>query len=307
MAQCSAIDILVDEFRSRPTIRAGSLIITVFGDAIAPRGGTVWIGSLICALSDFDISERLVRTSVFRLVRDDWLIASQVGRRSYYSLSEEGGHQFEQATSRIYDDPRQFWSGDWCLVLLAGLEAEQKDPVRKALSWLGFGAISSNVLAHPTPSIGELDSTLKRIDGDRQLVVMRGATFGRHQDEAMRALVHRSWNLAELDRRYESFIEQFRPVYNQAKKSRMIDAREAFQVRLLLIQEYRRILLRDPLLPAEILPAGWNGTAAYQLCRNLYRLVYAPADSYMSAGFETADGPLPPPAPEFFRRFGGLD
>jgi phenylacetic acid degradation operon negative regulatory protein len=152
-----------------------------------------------------------------------------------------------------------------------------------------------------------LDSTLKRIDGDRQLVVMRGATFGRHQDEAMRALVHRSWNLAELDRRYEGFIEQFRPVYNQAKKSRAIGAREAFQVRLLLIQEYRRILLRDPLLPAEILPAGWNGTAAYQLCRNLYRLVYAPADSHMSAGFETADGPLPPPAPEFYRRFGGLD
>ena len=87
MTKCSAIDILVDEFRSRPTIRAGSLIITVFGDAIAPRGGTVWIGSLIRALSDFDISERLVRTSVFRLVRDDWLIASQVGRRSYYSLS----------------------------------------------------------------------------------------------------------------------------------------------------------------------------------------------------------------------------
>ena len=307
MTQCSAIDILVDEFRSRPTIRAGSLIITVFGDAIAPRGGTVWIGSLIRALSDFDISERLVRTSVFRLVRDDWLIASQVGRRSYYSLSEEGVHQFEQATSRIYDDPRQFWDGDWYLVLLAGLEAEQKDPVRKALSWLGFGAISSNVLAHPTPNIGELESTLKRIDSDRQLVVMRGPTFGRHQDEAMRALVHRSWNLAELDRRYESFIEQFRPVYNQAKNSRMIGAREAFQVRLLLIQEYRRILLRDPLLPAEILPAGWNGTAAYQLCRNLYRLIYAPADSCMSAGFETADGPLPPSAPEFFRRFGGLD
>ncbi len=307
MTKCSAIDILVDEFRSRPTIRAGSLIITVFGDAIAPRGGTVWIGSLIRALSDFDISERLVRTSVFRLVRDDWLIASQVGRRSYYSLSEEGVHQFEQATSRIYDDPRQFWDGDWYLVLLAGLEAEQKDPVRKALSWLGFGAISSNVLAHPTPNIGELESTLKRIDSDRQLVVMRGPTFGRHQDEAMRALVHRSWNLAELDRRYESFIEQFRPVYNQAKNSRMIGAREAFQVRLLLIQEYRRILLRDPLLPAEILPAGWNGTAAYQLCRNLYRLIYAPADSCMSAGFETADGPLPPSAPEFFRRFGGLD
>ena len=122
----------------------------------------------------------------------------------------------------------------------------------------------------------------------------------------MRVLVHKSWNLDELDRRYAGFVEQFRPVFRAARKARRIDERVAFQVRTLLIQEYRRILLRDPLLPAELLPAGWNGTATYQLCRNLYQLVYQPADDFMSAEFETADGPLPPPAPEFYRRFGGL-
>ena len=123
----------------------------------------------------------------------------------------------------------------------------------------------------------------------------------------MCSLVHKSWNLAELDRRYDDFVRQFRPVYRAAQKDGSLDARLAFQVRTLLIQEYRRILLRDPLLPAEILPSGWNGTAAYQLCRNLYRLIYSAADDYMSDAFETADGPLPPPAPEFYRRFGGLD
>jgi len=44
---------LVDEFQSKPTLRAGSLITTVFGDAIAPRGGTVWLGSLITAMEEF--------------------------------------------------------------------------------------------------------------------------------------------------------------------------------------------------------------------------------------------------------------
>ena len=77
-------------------------------------------------------------------------------------------------------------------------------------------------------------------------------------------------------------------------------------MRTLLIQEYRKILLRDPLLPAELLPADWHGTAAYRLCRELYRLIYAPADSYMSEAFETTDGVLPPPSAEFFGRFGGL-
>ena len=73
---------LVDEFRSRPTLRAGSLITTVFGDSIAPRGGTVWLGSLISAMAEFGIKERLVRTSVFRLAKDGWLEYNQFGRRS---------------------------------------------------------------------------------------------------------------------------------------------------------------------------------------------------------------------------------
>ena len=58
--------------------------------------------------------------------------------------------------------------------------------------------------------------------------------------------------------------------------------------------------------PAELLPANWHGTAAYQLCRNLYRAVYAAADDYLTETMETAEGPLPPPAPAFMKRFGGL-
>ena len=302
----NATEGLVAEFRARPTIRAGSLIITIFGDAIAPRGGTVWIGSLIRALIDFGVSERLVRTSVFRLTRDDWLEVEQVGRRSYYSLSGTGAEKFEQATLRIYGDPRQTWSGDWCLVLLEGLDAEQKETVRKDLGWQGFGAISTNVLAHPTPDVPELKGILKRAGIDRQLVVMQGRTLGKKQDDAMRALVHKSWNLDEIDRRYEAFVNQFRQVFRAVQKSQSVDQRLAFQIRTLLIQEYRRILLRDPLLPAEMLPAGWNGTAAYQLCRNLYGSVYEAADEFMSEEFETANGPLPSPGPEFDNRFGGL-
>jgi phenylacetic acid degradation operon negative regulatory protein len=80
----------------------------------------------------------------------------------------------------------------------------------------------------------------------------------------------------------------------------------AFQVRTLLIQEYRKVLLRDPLLPVELLPPGWHGASAYQLCRNLYRAVFARSEEYLSTAMETESGPLPPPAPEFFARFGGL-
>ncbi|MCE9569640.1 MAG: phenylacetic acid degradation operon negative regulatory protein PaaX, partial [Rhodocyclales bacterium] len=37
----------VDDFLDQHPTRANSLIITVYGDFIAPHGGTVWLGSFI--------------------------------------------------------------------------------------------------------------------------------------------------------------------------------------------------------------------------------------------------------------------
>ncbi|HLT90617.1 MAG TPA: phenylacetic acid degradation operon negative regulatory protein PaaX [Woeseiaceae bacterium] len=302
----AAAGALLAEFRARPLPRAGSLIITLYGDAIAPRGGTAWIGSLIRVLEDFAISERLVRTSVFRLAKDGWLEAEQVGRRSYYRLTEEGAQRFREATHRIYGEPRHAWSGEWCLVLLAGVPSEARDAIRRELGWLGFGSISPEVMAHPSPDAQDLEAVLGRTGASERVLVMQARNEGPHNG-VLRSLVRESWNLADIEARYAAFLERFRPVLAAARTARRIDPRTAFQVRTLLVQEYRRVLLRDPLLPQELLPASWNGVAAYQLCRNLYRRVHRAADEYLGTAVETADGPLPPPAPDFYARFGGLD
>lgn len=302
----SATAKLLRDFKAQPTVRAGSLIVTVFGDAIAPRGGTVWLGSLIRVMEPFGISERLVRTSIFRLSQDNWFEVEQAGRRSYYSLSADGAKKFGVATHRIYGEPRVAWSGDWCLALLADLEAPAREQVRKELSWLGFAAVSPGVLAHPSPDMTDLGVSLNRIGCEDELVIMEGRLLRDSQEAALRNLVHKHWNLADIDRRYEAFVRKFRPVLAAATKKRRKDPQLAFVIRMLLVQEYRKVLLRDPLLPAELLPPKWHGTAAYQLCRNLYASVFVAADDYMAGAMETADGPLPPPAPEFYKRFGGL-
>jgi phenylacetic acid degradation operon negative regulatory protein len=50
--------------------RAPSLVVTVWGDALAPHGGIVWLRTLFRLLGAFGMNERLVRTSVFRLATD---------------------------------------------------------------------------------------------------------------------------------------------------------------------------------------------------------------------------------------------
>jgi len=295
---------LVENFSSRPTLRSGSLITTVFGDAIAPRGGNVWLGSLISVMADFGISERLVRTSVFRLSKDGWLRSEQIGRRSYYSLSEEGSERFEQATQRIYAAPAGDWDGRWCLLLLSALDTATKDIVRKEMGWLGFGLLSANVLAHPAPDLAELDIAIERLGGGNELVVLQGQTI--RNETGMRQLAHNSWNLTDINGRYQAFVKMFRPVMKAIGDASKIEQKQAFIVRTLLIQEYRKVLLRDPLLPEELLLPGWQGATAYQLCRNLYLATHQAADDYLGSEIETTDGPLPPPGAPFWSRFGGL-
>ena len=67
--------------------RAKSLCVSLLGDALAPHGGAIWLGDLIALLAPLGINERLLRTSVFRLVAQNWLQSERHGRRSLYPVS----------------------------------------------------------------------------------------------------------------------------------------------------------------------------------------------------------------------------
>src|SRR6516165_6898169 len=114
-----AIRGLLRHFRTQRPLRGGSLLITIFGDAIAPRGGAVTLGSLIRLAAPFGLTERLVRTSVARLAREGWLTAQRRGRRSEYRLTRNGAARFAAATRRIYGENPHDWNGRWTLVLLS--------------------------------------------------------------------------------------------------------------------------------------------------------------------------------------------
>ncbi len=50
----------LDDFRQQDRVQAGSLIISIFGDAVLPRGSRIWLGSLIELLDPLGLNERLV-------------------------------------------------------------------------------------------------------------------------------------------------------------------------------------------------------------------------------------------------------
>jgi phenylacetic acid degradation operon negative regulatory protein len=307
MSKLKCIDDLLTGFASRTPVRAGSLIISLFGDSISQHGNSVWLGSLIEAMAPFGINARQIRTAVFRLVQEDWLVSRQSGRRSFYSFTDFGNRHYEKAARRIYASQREDWDGEWTVVIPAFVANEKRDELRKELVWLGYGAIAPGVLAHPSGARQFLDETLLELGVTDKVVVLQAKTEEVASRACLKQLTHTSWKLDGIETRYEQFLEKFRPIFNIIRKAKNISNEDCFLVRTLLIHEYRRILLSDADLPAELLPVNWPGKTAFDLTANLYKTVQEGAMSYIKSNMETVDGHLPEAGKKYYSRFGGLN
>ena len=100
--------------------------------------------------------------------------------------------------------------------------------------------------------------------------------------------------------------EAVRTRARRAHGRRSLDTRACFILRTLLIHEYRRLHLRDPLLPPRLLPGDWPGARAAALCREIYARVFAASEAHLSSVGAQLDGPLPEPDAAVMQRFGGI-
>jgi phenylacetic acid degradation operon negative regulatory protein len=293
---------LLARFHRQRPVRSGSLLITVLGDSIAPRGGVITLGSLIRLAAPLGLPERHARTSVGRLAQDGWLSSNREGRQSEYFLTDHGRKRFAEATARIYREASQSWDQTWTLLFLP--PGDRLKALREELLWLGFGQVRPGVLAHPSRSVADTREQLAQLDAKADVILLNAKSEGVESD---RALIEAGWDLAELARSYKRFVDTFTPVRESLASRSAPPAETAFIIRTLLIHEYRKIHLRDPLLPHSLLPADWIGTHAYELCRSLYRAVFFAADQFVSAAAETLSGKLERPSRQTYRRFGGID
>jgi phenylacetic acid degradation operon negative regulatory protein len=272
----------------------------------------VWLGSLIRLVAPLGLNERLVRTSVLRLTREGWFTVTRVGRKSYYGLTEFGHKALvADPPRRIYAAAPTPWDGTWHLVLTGlgngtrRIDRETRLSLKRELTWLGFGSVAPGVFAHPSPDRAGVERVLGKL-GVADLVETMTAAPDRLRPERARDLLQTCWDLDALAAAYRRFVERFRPIWQAIEKADAPDPETCFTLRALLIHEYRRIILRDPELPAELLSPDWAGASARTLCRNLYRRVAPAAELHVKTTLETADGPLPEPRPYYFQRFGGL-
>ena len=269
---------ILAHLRDEPS-RTWSLIITLYGDAIVPRGGSVWLGTLLEFFRALEIGDGVVRTAMSRLAADGWLERQKVGRNSFYRLGAKGREAFTDATRRIYAATPPRADAEFSLLL-----PETTD--RESLSRAGCGVVAPGVFI-----------TARNVTADGLRLSINGDAT------TLQALAARSWPLDALAQSYTAFVASFSPLRNFLAKGGVCADLEALAARILLIHQYRRIVLRDPRLPESVLPEGWSGTAARHLCAEVYLALLPASELWLDQHAIDESGAALIGNPQVFQRF----
>ncbi|MCO6179376.1 PaaX family transcriptional regulator C-terminal domain-containing protein [Ciceribacter sp. RN22] len=277
---------ILSDIQARLAVRAPAMIVTIYGDIVVPRGGVLWMGTLVEICARLGISETLVRTAVSRLVAAGQLVGERDGRRSYYGLAAGAQTEFAAAARLLYG-PQSSASG----FLIHHAPGVDDETVRRA----GLGRMGPDLyLRADHPENAPIPGLTFRAEVVKEVALLSdyAATL---------------WNLQSFADGYRTVIDLFSPLAELLKQGADLPPADAISARLLLVQAYRAVLLRDPRLPDEALPKDWPGHAARRLFSALYREISPLADDYIGAHFEGRDGRLPTRTDEVLTRLRSLE
>lgn len=257
-------------------MKARALVFNLFGDYLRQRGGEVRLRGLIALMACFDVPEATVRVMVARLRKEGWLESHRDGRETTYRLTDEAWALLDEARERMFDRTTTPWDGQWHMVIYSVPETERalREKLRKLLSWMGFGPLSTSVWVSPWDRLDRLKAHMAGQPSVR-LDTFHVRSEGRLADLDMAA---RAWDLATLDRDYARLVGHYRPLL-QRYRAGTLPAQEALVERMRLMNDYRRFPFQDPDLPAELLPSDWSGGPAHSVFREARELLREPADA----------------------------
>ena len=241
-------------------LKTWSLIVTVFGDAILPRGGSVAASTLGEIMEAMGVEAGAMRTAISRLAKDGWVERRRDGRTSHYRLAGQREREFRDAGEKIYAAAGRQGSGagNWALVFQGGDgdNAECAGTIPLSRNWL----------------LADLDRCEA---GFPEAMIYRGS-FLQMPDWFQKLLAPQD----EADAMHH-LIAVFAPVAKKLEKGWQPEPLEALVLRCLLIHGWRRIALRLKGLPGELLPEDWPEDGCRALVAQLYRKLAAPSEAWL--------------------------
>ncbi|HEX8093189.1 MAG TPA: PaaX family transcriptional regulator C-terminal domain-containing protein [Jatrophihabitans sp.] len=251
------------------------LIVTIYGLYAREEPNWLPIAAVVRLMGDLGIDGQAVRSSISRLKRRDILQSMRIDGAAGYALAPSMLQVMREGDRRIFDQRPASLADGWVQVVFTVPEAERgkRHELRTRLAGLGFGPVAPGVWLAPGALAAEVSEVLARRRLSGYVDIFRGQYLG-YADLPGR--VRDWWDLDDLAAKYARFVGHYRPVRRRLTR-RLPGGGEAFAEYVRMLTAWRRLRYLDPGLPAEVLPARWNGVAAAELFGELSDVLRVPA------------------------------
>lgn len=272
---------------ARGRLRVWSIVMTIFGDLVQPRGQEDAAARL--AFSDLGrlteslgIAPGALRTAMSRLTKEGWLERHKEGRNAWYQLSPSGEASTQSAGQRIYARHEPQPIEHWRLDVFKDAEAAARARGSEVQIPVGDQLVL-------TP--------LMRGAGEDELVV-GGASLALEG----RLIERPDWLLDSLvepsvTQDYHELATLLEPLAADLPSLQALAPHDAAVLRCLLLHFWRRLVLKHRSLPASLLPDDWPGLRCSALMPQLYAALWPASEAWLD------EAGLPPRAQEKKRPF----
>ncbi|NLE44762.1 MAG: hypothetical protein GX620_08575 [Chloroflexi bacterium] len=259
-----------------------TILLAIFGRYVDPPDAELPMDGLIRIMEALEFSPGCVRTLVSRVKQNGLLHSRKEGRRSYYSLTEDG-----LRLAQSYNDPHLWkmkdgWDQYWTIVVYSVPERhrERRNGLRRLLRGQGFGTIAPGIWISPSDVMPKVGSVWYDLHSKGVVEVFRA----RHQGPSdLTSLVRRAWpQLETVAKSYLEYVTRYRSVLHHHACGNL-DAEQCFCSCLCSYCEFAQVVAGDPRLPAVLLPEDWPFNDAQSVFQKMQDALSSPADSFFAS------------------------
>lgn len=269
--------------------RTATIIFTLFGAFIMPRGGRISVRGLIRLIKPLGLSENAIRLALSRMSKRGWIRGHKKGRKSYYSLSKEGNKEMLAGKHWALDKEARPWDGQWRLLSYDIPEHVRhlRDILRQELHCLGYGSLGGSLWISPYDHRKTLMKFFNKTKVRPYVEIFKAQYSGPQTNQI---LAQKAWNIHKLENRYQKFVRDYSMLLLACKKTIIeggkINQEECFALRFRVTAEFINIALDDPLLPQELLPTDWVGRRAKEIYLKFWKLLTPQVNKFIDSVFQ---------------------
>jgi phenylacetic acid degradation operon negative regulatory protein len=235
-------------------------------ESMIREDATIDSGALYDVANALDMTDQQVRLCIKRLVADGQFIQEGRGRKAVLRATDRVRSTITPDREYVrymfaQDRGDAPWDGVWHLVAFGVPESTRaaRDAMRDAIVGLGGAPIQGGLYVSPNRWEDRISSAATELAIIEHVTTLTTTDLSVGGIEAPRALADHLWPLdqiAERHRRLLAVAERTLPALGKASPI------ERLTMAIDLAAEFTQAVEPDPLLPPELLPQPWVGTAA---------------------------------------------